>query len=217
MLEPLVHTSKDELLFDEADVMPLFVWRVVKTKDKSTYSQWDIAAITQRYPASNKFSLNSLSRQDITVSVETLSEHSDCDVALNEHKSACDVQYVNDSDNAMLKTTDRRSNPSQPTHVSWLSQKRFVPEWLLGTVHLIWEGNAVYWSFVACGNVQSLKQTLLFLRLLPIFHAWPASCLIRRPWHKVLWPVDQSRYVHLARQCCMFAHPCSIWLGVACH
>jgi len=57
----------------------------------------------------------------------------------------------------------------------------------------------VSWSVVACRKVQILKGS--------IFRGWPSSCLPRRTWHMKLGPVDQSGYVHLARLCCMVAHP----------
>jgi len=61
-----------------------------------------------------------------------------------------------------------------------------------------WPGS---WSFVVRGMVQILKR---FLGL-PIFRGWSASCLTRRAW---LTQLEQSGYVHLARQCCMVAHLC---------
>jgi len=69
-------------------------------------------------------------------------------------------------------------------------------------------------------GVQTLAQKLKFCvsrkgsdfeMVLPILRGWPASYLTRRAWHMQLWPVDQSGYVHLARQCCMVAHP---WMMV---
>jgi len=72
-----------------------------------------------------------------------------------------------------------------------------------------WPGN---WSFVARGKVPILKQALRFLWVLSIFHGWPASCPIRRDRHMQLWSVGQSGWVHLARQCCVVAHPWPAWL-----
>jgi len=45
-----------------------------------------------------------------------------------------------------------------------------------------------------------------------IFRGWPAICLTHRTWHMQPWPVDQSGYMHLARQCCLVALP---WPGSA--
>ena len=65
----------------------------------------------------------------------------------------------------------------------------------------------VAWELKFCGPGKGPD----FKRVLPIFRGWPASCLTRRAWHMQLWPVDQSGYVHLARQSCMVAPPPAVW------
>jgi len=46
-----------------------------------------------------------------------------------------------------------------------------------------------------------------FRRELPIFCGWTVSYLTHRAWHKQVWPMDKSGYLHLAWQRCMVAHP----------